>query len=273
MRRADVLAAEAHALVAARLTADLPERATVVDAGCGTGGMSAALAARLGEHSDGVLILVDATEELLAEAERVATAAAGSGVRIETVVADVAGGGLRELVPPADLIWASSMVHHLPDQQAGVTELAGGLRPGGLLAIAEGGLEAQCLPRELGIGEPGLELRLLAARNEWFGEMRAGMEGSAAMPYGWNTALERAGLGEVGAFSYLTDHPAPGSEAVRGFVADRVAWLADVAGERLGQADRETVRRLIDPADPAYLAARGDVYLLDTRTVHHGRSK
>jgi SAM-dependent methyltransferase len=281
MRRADALAAEAHALVAARLTADLPERATVVDAGCGTGGMSAALAAQLGSQAGGesgrqsgaVLVLVDATEELLTAAEKVATLAAGPNVRIETVVADVADGRLRELVPAADLIWASSMVHHLPDQQAGVTELAGGLRPGGLLAIAEGGLETRCLPRELGIGEPGLEHRLLAARNYWFAEMRAGMEGAVSMPYGWNIALGNAGLGDVAAFSYLTDFPAPGSEAVRGFVVDRVTWLAEVAGERLSDDDRETVRRLTDPEDPAYLGTRDDIFLLDTRTVHHGRSK
>src|ERR1700716_2596396 len=108
MRRADILDAEAHDGVAARLIADLPDQPTVVAAGCGTGGMSTALAARLGSRSGGVLILVDATEELLAEAEKAATAAAGPQVRIETVVADVAGGHLGELVPPADLIWASA---------------------------------------------------------------------------------------------------------------------------------------------------------------------
>ena len=273
MRRADALDAEAHDGVAARLIADLPDQPTVVDAGCGTGGMSAALAARLGSRSGGVLILVDATEELLAEAETTATAAAGPQVRIETVVADVVGGHLGELVPPADLIWASAMVHHLPDQQAGLNELARRLSRGGLLAVAEGGLETQCLPRDLGVGEPGLEHRLLAARSDWFGELRAGMEGAVSMPYGWNIALGKSGLADVSSFSYLTDHPAPSSEAVRGFVVDRLGWLAGVAGERISQADLYTVRQLIDPADPAYAGARDDVFLLGTRTVHYGWSR
>jgi SAM-dependent methyltransferase len=273
MRRADALDAEAHAGVAARLIADLPERPTIVDAGCGTGGMSAAFAAQLATRSGGVLILVDATEELLAEAEKAAASAGGPEVRIQTVVADVVGGSLRELVPPADLSWASAMVHHLPDQQAGLNELAGGLRPGGLLAINEGGLQMQCLPWDLGLGKPGLEYRLLAARDDWFGELRAGMAGTVSLPYGWNIALGKAGLTEVSAFSYLHDHPAPGSDAVRGFVADRVAWLADVGDERLSQADQETVSRLTDPTDSAYVGARDDVFLLGTRTVHYGRSR
>ncbi|MDT7725170.1 MAG: hypothetical protein QOI21_1746 [Actinomycetota bacterium] len=273
MRRADALDAVAHAGVAARLVAKLPERSTIVDAGCGTGGMSAAFAAQLAIRSGGVLILVDATGELLTEAEKAAAAAGGHEVRIETVVADVVGAHLRELVPPADLIWASAMVHHLPDQQAGLNELAGGLRAGGLLAINEGGLQAQCLPWDLGIGKPGLEYRLLAARDDWFGELRAGMAGTVSLPYGWNIALGKAGLTEVSAFSYLHDHPAPGSDAVRAFVADRLTWLADVGHDRLSQADQDVVRRLTDPGDSAYVGARDDVFLLGTRTVHYGRSR
>ena len=273
MRRADALDAEAHAGVAARLVADLPERPTIVDAGCGTGGMSAAFAAHLATRSGGVLILVDATPELLAEAEKAASAVGGPEVRLETVVADVADGHLRELVPPADLVWASAMVHHLPDQQAGIAELAAALRPGGKLAIVEGGLQMQCLPWDLGIGEPGLEYRLLAARDAWFGELRAGMTDSVPLPYGWNLALGKAGLTEVSAFSFLNDHPAPGSDTLRDFIADRVDWLAHVTGDRISEADRETVARLTDPGDPAYLGARDDVFILGTRTVHYGRSR
>jgi SAM-dependent methyltransferase len=270
MRRADALDAEALAGVAARLVADLPDRPTIIDAGCGTGGMSAAFAAQLLARSGGTLILVDATEELLAEAEKVATTVGGSAVRVESVIADAAGGNLREVVPPADLVWVSSMIHHLPDQQVGISGLAEGLRPGGLLAVAEGGLQTQCLPWELGVGEPALELRLLAARNEWFRELRAGMAGVVPMPYGWSTALSRAGLSGITSFSFLFDHPAPGSEAVRSFVVDHLAWLAGVVAEWLGEKDLETVRRLLDPADPAYAGARDDVYILAARTVHCG---
>jgi SAM-dependent methyltransferase len=274
MLRGDALDAETLAGVASRLASDLPEAATVVDVGCGTGGMSAALAAELARRGGGTLILVDATEVLLEQARAAAAKAAGGApVRIETVVADLAGGLSRDSVPPADLIWASSVVHHLPDQQAGVAVLAGALGAGGLLALAEGGLQNQRLPWDLGIGAPGLERRLLAARDEWFGELRAGMAGVVAMPYGWNVALTRAGLAEVTSFSYLFDHPAPASAAVRAAAADHLRWISSAAGERVGEEDRETARRLIDPADPAFLGSREDVFLLATATVYLGWSR
>jgi SAM-dependent methyltransferase len=273
MRRADALDAEALAGVAARLIADLPEAPVVVDVGCGRGGMSSAIAAELRSRGGGTLILVDATKELLAEAERVATAAAGGEVRVEALFADIAGGHLSELVPPADLVWGSAVVHHLPDQQAGVEILAGVLRSGGLLAIAEGGLHTQCLPWELGVGEPGLERRLLAARDDWFRQLRTAMAGVMPMPYGWSTALNRAGLSEVSSFGFLLDHPAPGSDAVRDYVVDRVAWLAAVADELVSEEDRNAVKRLLDPADTAYVGARDDLFLLGAQTVHYGWSR
>ncbi|WP_297550478.1 trans-aconitate 2-methyltransferase [Amycolatopsis sp.] len=274
MLRGDALDAETFAGVASRLTSELPDTATVVDVGCGTGGMSAALAAELGRRGGGTLILVDATEVLLEQALESATkAAAGAPVRVSTVVADIAGGLPSDVVPPADLIWASAVVHHLPDQQAGVAALAATLGDGGVLALAEGPRQSQCLPWELGIGEPGLERRLLAARDEWFCELRAGMAGVVAMPYGWNVALRRAGLVDVTSFSYLFDHPAPASAAVLAAALDQLAWISRAGAERVGEADQETVHRLTDPADPAFLGNREDVFLFATGTVYWGRSR
>ncbi|WP_243770093.1 class I SAM-dependent methyltransferase [Amycolatopsis acidicola] len=271
LRRADELAANVFADIATRLTAGLPGGATVVDVGAGTGGMSAALAATLGRRGGGCLLLVDAVPELLAEAARTATAVGADGVKIETVEANLAAGNLSELVPPAQLIWAASVMHHLPDQQGGIASVAGALSGGGVLAVAEGGLETQTLPWDLGVGRPGLEHRLLAARDEWFGEMRAGIEGTIAMPYGWTTALRRAGLTDVGSFSHLLDHPAPTTDIVREFVLQRIAHLAEDARERLTEEDRGTVERLLQPGAGEYLGDRDDLYVLGTKTVHFGR--
>ncbi|TNC21404.1 class I SAM-dependent methyltransferase [Amycolatopsis alkalitolerans] len=267
LRRVDELDAGAFTAIAARLTAALPRGATVVDVGSGAGGMSAALAAALATCGGGTLFLVDAVPELLAVA---AETASTDSVEIRTVHADVATQALDTLVPAADLVWAASMVHHLPDQQAGVTGLASALSPGGVLAVAEGGLETQTLPWDVGIGEPGLERRLMAARDEWFGEMRASMEGAVRMPYGWTTALGKAGLADVGSFTALVDHPAPPSEQVRQFVLGRLDRLAETVEDRIGEDDRETVRRLLDPAGPDHLGHRDDLYVLGTRTVHFG---
>lgn len=303
LRQVDELHAAAFADIAVRLTGSLPGNPTVVDVGSGAGGMSRALAAVLAQRGGGTLLLVDAVPELLAvaaeiagtgaadpaaalgepggsDAPRPAAAAGGAGARtadvagkveIVTIRADLAGQSLSELVPAADLIWAASMVHHLPDQQAGVSSFAAALAPGGILAIAEGGLETQTLPWDLGVGRPGLERRLRAARDDAFGEMRNSMDGSVRMPYGWTSSLAQAGLREVSSFSSLIDHPAPTTAPVRDYVIRTLGDLAELLDERITDEDREAVHKLLDPAGPDYLGRRDDLYVLGTRTIHFGR--
>lgn len=65
MRRYGSLQAEALDAVARRLVAPLPDSPVVMDVGCGAGSMSVPLAAALRDHGGGVLVLVDATPELL----------------------------------------------------------------------------------------------------------------------------------------------------------------------------------------------------------------
>ncbi|CAM3177753.1 class I SAM-dependent methyltransferase [Saccharomonospora xinjiangensis] len=268
LRRLDALESDAVRAVAERLAGGLPEDAVVVDAGCGAGGMSAALASVLKDNGGGRLVLIDASEELLVAAQEAAETTGGGDVAVTTVVADVAVDPLASLVQQADLVWASAMVHHLPDQQAGVTALVRLLAPGGRLALAEGGTGQSFLPWDIGLGHPGLESRLNAARNAWFADMRGGIDGAVAMPYGWTTALIRAGLVEATSFSYLVEHPPPVDDAVRRYVVERFTWLADVVSDRLAPADRETVAELLDPDSAYYVGARDDVFMLYARTVH-----
>src|ERR687897_264115 len=158
-----------------------------VDVGCGAGGAACALAAALG--ASGRVTAVDVDPRLVAAARRRAVDARVSG-RIGFAVGDVAA----PCVPPgsAELVWASGVVHHLADQQAGVDRLVALLAAGGRLALVEGGLPMRCLPNEIGIGRPGLEARLDEARARWFVELRHGL-GGVALPYGWPEALRRAG--------------------------------------------------------------------------------
>ncbi|GAB2960843.1 class I SAM-dependent methyltransferase [Amycolatopsis acidiphila] len=306
LRRADELDAAAFATIAARLTVTLSQGATVVDVGSGARGMSAALAAALATRGGGTLLLVDAVPELLTVAAETAVAGASRGaatggvapeagpadadvagtprsgdvtvgaggattVSIETVRADVAARPLGDLVPSADLVWAASMIHHLPDQQAGIAGLASALAPGGVLAVAEGGLETQTLPWDLGVGEPGFERRLMATGDEWFAEMRASIDGVVRMPYGWSAALGNAGLADVSSFTALIDHPAPVTASVREFVIARLERLVETVDDRIRDEDRDTARRLLDRSGPDYLGNRDDLYVLGTRTVHFGR--
>ncbi|MGH3624433.1 MAG: class I SAM-dependent methyltransferase, partial [Sciscionella sp.] len=203
MRRAVALEAAALSGVAGRLVGELPAgTATVVDFGCGAGGMSAAFAAAM-RSCGGTLVLVDAVAELLEAATSEARSVAGQGVEVRPVLADAAAEGLAELVPPADLVWASHVLHHLPDELHAAGRLAGLLRQGGRLALGEGGLPTRCLPWNLGLGEPGLEHRLEVAGNEWFTAMRENIPGTVRLPVGWNLVLAEIGLADLETFSYL----------------------------------------------------------------------
>jgi SAM-dependent methyltransferase len=273
MRRSDVLEASSFAEVAHRLVAELPAgTATVVDLGCGAGGMSAAFAAVL-RPIGGTLVLVDAVPELLNAASELVRTAAGDTVKVHPIIADGAAEDLADRVPRADLVWASHVVHHLPDQLLATRRLAGLLRGGGRLALAEGGLATRMLPWDIGVGRPGLEHRLEVSRDEWFTEMRAGIPDMVRLPWGWNRVLAECGLEDVGAFSYSMYHPAPASRQVRDIVAERLRWLAEVGEHRLAADDLDVLGQLLDPDSPEYVAAREDVYLLSTRTVHHGRTR
>ncbi|WIX79493.1 class I SAM-dependent methyltransferase [Amycolatopsis carbonis] len=353
LRTADTLDSDALSAIARRLVAALPPTPTIVDLGCGAGGMSTHFARGLATHGGGTLVLVDATPELLAEAEKsvraavdtasnAADAVAGQATRgavggagstgsrsgsddradggsanaafdtsavdapatrarvggagsvgrrptssdraeggstssatgvveVRVVRGDLADAGLPGVLPAADLVWASRVVHHLPDQQEAVGTVAAVAKAGGLVALAEGGLDFRCLPWDLGVGRPGLEDRLLAAQAEWFIGMREGIEGAVAMPYGWSTALERAGLTDVDSFGALVHHRAPGPAMLAEYVVHRVARIFEFGGEYLTPDDRETLTSLLDPDGPYNLAARRDLYLTGAKIVHCGR--
>ncbi|WP_235921849.1 class I SAM-dependent methyltransferase [Lentzea tibetensis] len=268
-RRTAALEAEALRVVARRLVRPLPDNPTVYDVGCGVGPMSVPLAEALAARGGGTLVLVDGTPEAL-DAATSAARAVGS-VTVKPVLADLAGEDPAGFAGSADLIWGSRVVHHLPDQLKALKRLVGALASGGWLAVAEGGLEARFLPWDLGVGEPGLQDRLAAARADWFCTMRENLPGAVQLPVGWNVALGDAGLGEVSAFSFVIDHPAPAKQVVRDWAVERLSWLAEVTGARLHASDRAALRRLLNPQDSEFLGGRDDVFMLMTDTVHLGR--
>ena len=280
MRRADELHAEELRVVARRLVRALPDNPTVIDVGAGAGGMTVALTEALCARGGGTVVVVDAVPELLDAATSMARAAATyesdtttTTVRIRPVLADVASEQPTEFANAAHLVWASNVLHHLPDQRKAAGNLIDALAPGGWFALAEGGLETRCLPWDLGVGKPGLQDRLAGARGDWFTRMREQIPDVVRLPVGWNLVLAEAGLHDVSAFSYLVDHPAPTKPVVRESIEDWLRWRSDVTGDLLHPADRATVRRLLDPRDPEYVGLRDDVFFLQTNTVHIGQKR
>ena len=268
-----------NAAVAATLVRDTDR--VVVDVGCGGGGMAKALAEAL---PSATVVAIDADPDVLEQARE----HTGGLVRCELASMDDGAEPLRRAIDaPADLIWASASVHHAADQQAAVDALASLLAPGGRLALAEGGLPARYLPWDLGIGEPGLELRLDLAQDRWFKVMRESLPGSVPMPYGWTDALTRAGLVDVTTRSLLSETPPRLSperlEGVIEALRKRIGWLTghghghghghvESGEEWLEPADLHVWEQLLDPEGPYYLGRRTDLAVLAVRSVHIGHA-
>lgn len=98
----------------------------VADVGCGTGRALPELRAAVGQR--GVVLGIDVTVEMLAEATRRGRAAIATLVLADAMALPLPDGTL-------DAVFASGLVTHLPDPVAGLTELARVCRPGGRLAL------------------------------------------------------------------------------------------------------------------------------------------
>ncbi|NYH80027.1 SAM-dependent methyltransferase [Actinopolyspora biskrensis] len=267
LREEDELAAAETGRLAAALVSGGRNCESVVDVGSGAGGAAAAFASAL---PSGLVTLVDSAPELLAEAQRHADESAGENVRVRGVRGDVATEELSDSVEPADLVFASLMVHHLPDQLDGLRRLSRLVRPGGRLVVVESGLWARTLPWDVGVGQPGLEERLLAARQTWFRRMREEMPGAVRLPVGWTTALGRAGLDEITSWSYLVDRQAPATGPVLNVVLRRLRWLREAAWTECSAADVDALDQLLDEDGPNYAGGRDDLYYLSADTVYVG---
>ncbi len=155
-----------------------PER--VLDLGAGTGTATLALARRFPTAR---LIALDISEPML-QRLRAAARQAGLEPLVDTVQADLDAGWPD--VADLDLVWAATSLHHVRDPERVLTEIRSALRPGALLAVTEMDATPRYLPDDLGVGRPGLELRLQAAVD--------------ALPSGldthpdWGPALERTGF-------------------------------------------------------------------------------
>jgi SAM-dependent methyltransferase len=239
----------------------------VVDVGCGAGGAACSFAAAL-RHAAAMVVGLDRDPRLLDQARRRA-----SGLGVERRVRWVCGGvdDLAVRARSVDVVWASGVVHHIADQQGAIDGAVRLLRPGGRLALVEGGLPMRCLPHDVGIGRPGLEARLDEARARWFEDLRAEL-GGPPLPYGWPAALRRAGLLDVRSRSYIAEATAPLDDTGRRIVLQHLTSARDELGDRLDAEDRATVARLLDPDDPLSAHARDDLTVAAVRTLHTGRA-
>lgn len=238
----------------------------VVDAGSGPG----VVACFLADTFPGArVVAADGSPELLRRASDRAERLGLAG-RFTTLAGELPD-SLTDLDGQADLFWASQSLHHLGDQRAALAALAEHLAPGGTLALLEGGLQPRFLPRDIGLGRPGLQARLEAAEQDRFAAMRADLPDTVAVTEDWPGLLASAGLEHTGTRSFLFDAPPPVDEKARAYAVSWTERRREAADDLLDAEDRAVLDRLLDPEDPAGLHRRPDVFVLLAHTVHVAR--
>ncbi|GAA2249538.1 SAM-dependent methyltransferase [Streptomyces ruber] len=257
-----------YAQAAAWLAARRPDPGLVVDAGSGPGVVTGVLA---DAFPDARIVAVDGSGPLL-ERARARAGRNGFADRFGTLEAGLPD-GLDDLAYPADLLWASRSLHHMGDQRAALAAFAGRLAPGGTLAVLEGGLPARYLPRDIGIGRPGLQERLDAVHAERFTAMRAELPGAVEVAEDYPGLLTDVGLRNATSRTFLLDLPAPLPDRARAFVVSGFRRLREAVADSLDATDLATLDRLLDPDDRASLHRRPDVFVLTALTLHVAQAR
>jgi ubiquinone/menaquinone biosynthesis C-methylase UbiE len=232
----------------------------ILDAGCGQGDHLLLIARRL--RGPGAVGL-DKNEEALRIA-RLRASAAGLTKSIRLLPGDI----YNPPFSPAsfDLVWSSHVLHGVPDIDRAISQLASVLKPGGRLVIRENRVPQTLLPRDTGSVPPGLEARLQAAFERWF---LADRLQRGRYPAGWLAALEKAGLANPQAKSFMYERNAPFSSLEQQYFT---GWLRRYANyEGVDAADAAYVTRLLDPTQPEWLFARRDLHFISVSTVYFAR--
>jgi SAM-dependent methyltransferase len=238
----------------------VPGATRVLDVGSGPG-VAACTFAELLPAAE--VVAADGASELLdlAAARAAERGVAGRFRTAPTTLPDGIAG-----LPDADIVWVSGVVHHMPDPAAAVRDLAALVRPGGVLALREGGLPLRFLP---GYADQGLTARMNALNDEMAHRHEHPM-GAIEAQRSWPDLLAEAGLTAVTSRTFLLDRPAPLDDVTRRQLQRNLRMGRDMTADRMSTDDRAHLDRLVADDDPESVLHRPDVFMLRAATVHTG---
>jgi SAM-dependent methyltransferase len=225
----------------------------VVDIGCGPGVVACALAERF---PNARITGVDSAPQLLERLRRRALAA-GLEARVEGVEGDLEH---ELLLPAADIVWASMVVHHVADPAAVLSRLGRLLQLGGTLVVVEFGGHSRVLPADDPIVAGGTWARLQdAARAKLIERLGPDLIGRD-----WPGDLRRAGLTEITDDVVTFTHDAPLDELGRRWLVRNVRGGIGMAGDALTPADSDALGAFADAVEQG---ARTDAFVDAERRV------
>lgn len=255
------LDAEVTAAHLADLTARVAELAgahrvtDILDIGAGTGTGTFALLKRF---PNATVTALDSAGEMLAHLHDNAARQNLAG-RIRPLPAnlDVAW----PATGPADLVWASSSMHHMADPDRVLRDIHATLRPGGLLTMIEMDRMPRFLPDDLGFGTSGMEARCHVLLDE----ARA-----AHLPHisaDWPSRLAKAGFRIVESRTMTVDVPSPLPEAALRYAYATLSRIRHSVADGLSPEDVSTLDALLTKSGPQSLHTRTDLKVQSTRAV------
>lgn len=245
---------------------DVAPGSAVLDAGCGGGGVTMLLA-----EAGGQVTALDVETELLAALKELM---AGKPFASRIACQE---GSIESLPFPDgafDLVWCSRVIHHMRDQVAAAREIRRVLKPGGKFALREDGFLTQLLPFDIGLGEPGFEMRWNVAHTWEFAQVRPSIPDYVRYPFGWTQLLRDAGFADVTARSFVFETLPPFSDDLGAFVVRHLRRPLEEPEikARLSPEDQATLERLVDPQSPHFVLKRPDLYYVRVSTVYVGQA-